>query len=294
MKIYWTIKTNQFFFHIFLLTFLFLSCGIPNDEPVLKSPLITSSIYEDASGATFVNEPVTGDDYSKEYAKGYNFYYRIYSESQYLDLGSTTKDKEERILKEAVAKLTQANQIQMISYANAGANKFDAYFKMIKLDDINNFSEKDLSQNHTIALPTDFEESGEHVKVEYEVEFPSDSNGFMFSVVKKSRANQPISNPQKEFFFRRVYDPKSDINSSYAAPKGWGDFGYRDNLTTGKIIPDEDISKTEIEPITSKNYYYITYFVSVTGFWATQLKQLYSDVSLLGIQKVQRELNLIQ
>lgn len=287
---------SSLLFSILLLSLciFFVTCGLPNDEPVLTAPLVTSGINDTNDYASFKNEPVTGDDYDKNYTKGYNFYYRIYTKSEYDQLGSTPKDRETRILKDASLNLTKEKQIAMITKAKDGANQFNAYYKMIMLDSINDFNSDDLSKNHIIAEDGDFEESGIHVPVEYEVEF---INGYNFIVRKKSKGNKPISDPKNKdfYFYRRVYDLLGDY--SYALPKRWNDFNYRDGYasqTSGKVRVDEDIAKNEIVLPSGHNDYYIAYFVSVTGFWQTKLQQIYSDVSLLGIKKVSRELTQIQ
>lgn len=287
-----------FFFSFFCIGKIFLSCGLPEDTPVLRAVRSIGSFDPLASAGYFENKPVSGEDYDPKYCKSFNFYYRIYSKTEYEKLGSSLKDKEKAIISEAQNKLTASVQKSMLSSKEKNS-RFGRYFKMIKIDpNVTPVTDADwenlLTEPHFPLTDLDFIESSLPVSYEYKVTFPSLANNYCFTVERNRKNRNLIQNPTVYYYHRRVYDEV--IEKRFARPKSWLYFHYQANGYTnqkpGYVLPDEDLFDKELpfSSVGQQESYYICYFVSIRGMWKTKIQFLYSPVSLLGIQQVEREL----
>ncbi len=279
---------------------LLVSCGLPQDEYVIFSNLVEypNRILTEETISVIVTNVVESqgsrDPYDPTRVKGYNFFYRYYSEDEYIKLAGGADLFNDTIiqtmLSEAKNKLTKPNQI-----------KFSESDSLTAINTISRpyyqFGSKSLDSNGIAIEPAspdsvftainfpattaDFYEGNDFAEVEYQFQVPTREVPYP-RVVKYRRNSKVLLDAEKESIqlYRRVYDP---LNNELQE-KNFYTIEYTQEGSSELVLPDEDIASKEISKDTS--VFYVAYFVALTGTQVTPtIKQLKSEVSFIAVQK---------
>lgn len=271
---------------------LLASCGLPQDEYVIFPNRINTQFRFVLDNVTFTNGRDDGnnsDYYNPNRVKGYNFFYRIYTEADYLKVTSNEDffddDIGKRILADARAKLTKNNQLRFttpdtIDEINKIARPF--YRFAVSSDANGPFN---YTGPHISASASDFEHEVNgvdvYLPVEYRFEVPTVDRPYPEVYIDK-RDGIEESDSTRIKLFRRVFSTKDSV----IKPKKFSgnEFNYLDDTTGDLVTPDEDISISQINK--NQDIFYVAYFVSLFGMQDTPtINPLASEVGLLGVQK---------
>lgn len=292
-----------------------VSCGIETGKPTLYSPQVISLIKDNVTSnqtAIIANKPGIRPDtyYDEESTFGYDFYYKIYTETDYDKLGVDSIAKYKKIEDAAVGSLKPATQ-QRLNTLQDNIND-SLYSKPVKYyyNDKSLTNEVGLLRHHLEFGANDLHIGDDDIYIEYKVQTPSKDNGYLLKVTvyRRGRDGAVIASANSQqidldgktrylsddnclSMYRRVYYDELTSTASMRIKDFDPDqsFNYRDytDAAKGQIDKlDEDIPG-EVYDSDSK-YYYIAYFVAAYGrhIDGGQLEYLYSIPSLMGVAKV--------
>lgn len=279
---------------------LLVSCGLPQDESVIFPNYVDTPLTLQTGNT----EPILFEnrdkshgsrgDYDPSKVKGYNFFYRFYTEADYIRVAGGSENFSESVRRsieqEAQSYLTQSNQHKLSNQESLEAlNTISRpYYRFFSVDTGRGQTKEHFQKTgiHYPAPESDFQiTSGLNttpIVVQYQFILPTPEHPF--STVKKVTYNgQKVESEAEQKpvrLYRRVFDDKQN---RLLAKDFFKELHYRTGADV-LVQPDEDLSKDPIDKETG--VFYVAYFVALTGMQITPtLKPLNSEVSLICVQK---------